>query len=741
MPSWKRYVYALAIFTLVATLKLVFHPVLTEDTPLIFLSLVVIVCAWFFDIGPGIMVTILCSIFALYLLTSEYLLEEITDYIRLVIGVLSFTVYLLMVYYIRDAGNSRKSWSDSQRDTINAFEKLEEGIFFAFKDDGVIHSFNKGAEKTLLYRKDEIVDTHWNRLFTGEDIRSGMPDQILKIAREKGSWHGEIWHARKNGSRIWCDVTVVRLRTGYYYIAHDTTRQKSDHEALERWRRIFEHGGWAVAVVDAQSNTFTHVNKAYANLHGHTPEELTNKPLTFVFSTEFQHELPQHIQKANMNDYSYESVHIRKNGQRFPCLTHVCVFKDDHGRPLYRVGICEDVTEQRKLERDARSANDELRAISEQKDTFLATLAHELRNPLQPIKMMLHVHSQGGIADGKMLELFNRNIDQIQRLVDDLMDVARIAKGKVVLQKTVAMDIRDVLHVALEQSSPNLRAKGHKLYNSLPTEPVYIDADPARLQQIFVNLLNNAAKYTDEGGNISISTSVDGDHVSIRIKDDGIGIEKDILPKVFDLYTQADPALHRAQGGLGLGLTLVKKLVELHGGQVFAYSEGPGKGSTFSVVLPLSQTKPEAIILNSRIFTGELHDKKVLVVDDNVDAAQSMEMMLTMDGCEVAVAYDGEEGAKVFDIFQPEIAILDIGLPKMDGYEVARQIRAKSSDVILIAVTGYGQPSDIAQSKEAGFDLHLVKPVEPNHFKKMIQSTLKTRQIGQQHAGLYNQTL
>jgi CheY-like chemotaxis protein/two-component sensor histidine kinase len=325
-----------------------------------------------------------------------------------------------------------------------------------------------------------------------------------------------------------------------------------------------------------------------------------------------------------------------------------------------------------------------------------------------------------------MMELIGRNIDQIQRHVDDLMDIARISRGKIQLEKS-NLDLRDMIHLAVEQVHPLIKAKGQKLFTSVPTDPVNMDADPTRLQQIIANLLNNAAKYTQEGGSIWITVEAQNAHANIKVKDNGIGISSDLLPRIFDIYIQDRVQSAKMQGGLGLGLTIVKTLVELHGGTIGVESEF-GKGSTFTVNLPVSNTEAPTPVSN-KVFNGS-HvncDRKILVVDDNVDAATSLQMMFAMEGCDVIVAHDGEEAVKTFQGFRPDIVLLDIGLPKLDGYQVAEKIRAMSEQVTLIAVTGYGQPSDKQRSTAAGFDAHVVKPVEPCRFKTLVNTTFEAR--------------
>jgi PAS domain S-box-containing protein len=361
---------------------------------------------------------------------------------------------------------------------------------------------------------------------------------------------------------------------------------------------------------------------------------------------------------------------------------------------------------------------DSLREQDQRKDEFLATLAHELRNPLAPVRTGLQVLKlTGDAAQGKAArDMMERQIQHMVRLVDDLMDVSRVSRGKVELRPS-RVTVRAVFDSALETSLPLIEAARHELSVSLPEEPLYVRADLTRVAQVLGNLLNNAAKYTPERGRIGLSAARDGDIVVIRVKDDGTGIPGDMLPKVFDLFTQVGRTIDRSQGGLGIGLSLVRRLVELHGGTVVAESPGPGKGSTFTVRLPLAPD--EATEIDDSDGLAQASDKsrpprRVLVVDDNVDGAESLALLLQLSGHQTRTAHSGPEALTAARVFRPDIVFLGIGLPGMNGYEVATRFRreAELRDVALVALTGWGSEEDRKRSLEAGFDFHLTKPVE-----------------------------
>ncbi|MBN9521011.1 response regulator [bacterium] len=358
------------------------------------------------------------------------------------------------------------------------------------------------------------------------------------------------------------------------------------------------------------------------------------------------------------------------------------------------------------------------------KDEFLATLAHELRNPLAPVRNGVQILKMGRDPgrDEKTLGMMDRQLAHMVHVVDDLLDVSRVSSGKVVLRRE-RVELRAVVDAAVETTRPVVEAGGHELTVALPDEPLAFDADRTRLAQIFANLLNNAAKYTPAGGPIALTASRDNGTAVVRVADTGVGIPADMLPKVFDMFTQVGASIDRAQGGLGIGLTLVKRLVELHGGTVRAESPGTGRGSTFTVRLPLDLTAP-AGAGDPAADGGTGARLRVLVVDDNRDAAESLGLVLEMKGHEVRAAFDGPEALRVLGAYRPHLVLLDLGLPGMTGFEVARKIRESPSlrGVMLVALTGWGQEEDRRRTRAAGFDHHLVKPADPDAVERILSA-------------------
>jgi PAS domain S-box-containing protein len=405
---------------------------------------------------------------------------------------------------------------------------------------------------------------------------------------------------------------------------------------------------------------------------------------------------------------------------------NVTALSNAKGEPIGLATISQDVTERRQLEQNLRQLAADLSEADQRKDEFLATLAHELRNPLAPIRnglQIMRMTQQDSETAERVRAMMERQLTQMVRLVDDLLDVSRISRGQVTLRRQ-RVTLAEIVNQAVETSRPVIESANHELRVRLP-EPVYLYADPVRLTQVISNLLNNASKYSEPSGEIVLSAAVDNQEVSISVKDTGIGIAAEMLPRIFEMFTQVEGALARSQGGLGIGLTLVKQLVEMHGGSVSAFSDGPGLGSEFVVRLPIvvEPTEPLAPTASEH---RSMNNRRILIVDDNEDSALSLSMLFEITGDETQTVYTGPDALSAAQTFQPDIVLLDIGLPGLNGYEVAQAIRAQpwGQTMVLVALTGWGQEEDRRKSSEAGFNAHMVKPIEHDALLQLLDELM-----------------
>jgi signal transduction histidine kinase len=431
-------------------------------------------------------------------------------------------------------------------------------------------------------------------------------------------------------------------------------------------------------------------------------------------------ELPMQYAIAHRTHVTNDIEIVRADGSVIYVQNDVEPLYDRRGDVCGCVSVCVDLTERKQVEGVLREAD-------RRKDEFLATLSHELRNPLAPIRNAVELMRRAGrdpqIAE-RALAIMERQLHQLVRLTDDLLDISRITRNTIELRRD-RIDLRAVLRSAIETIEPLSHGAGHELTANLPGEPLWVYGDFTRLAQAFVNLLNNAVKYTDRGGRIAVDATVEAGGAAVSLRDTGIGIDPAVLPRIFDMFVQIDPGSSRARSGLGIGLALTKRLVELHGGSIEAHSAGAGAGTTFVVRLPLVAAAERRETIEDFPPAPAASRCRVLVAEDIPDAAEMMRLMIECMGHEVRVAADGVEAVAIAETFNPHIALLDIGMPRMDGYEAARRIRlALGNHVMLVALTGWGQEDDQRQAFAAGFDRHLTKPAEPDVLEDLIASAV-----------------
>ena len=630
---------------------------------------------------------------------------------------------------------------------------------------GRVVSWNPGAELIKGYGVGEIIGEHFARFYPPEDVSEGKPERELGIARATGRYAEEGWRLRKDGSRFWASVVVTALfdesgeLRGFAKVTRDESARKEAEdrarvlaaeqaarveaertaEELQRQREqlevTLESIGDAVIATDLEGRV-TLLNGVAQQLTGWSDAEALGQSLASVF--QIRNELTQEpaenpaeraLREGVVVGLANHTILIARDGTVRAIDDSAAPIRDREGRIAGVVLVFRDVTHHRKLEAELESRVRELAEADRRKDEFLAILAHELRNPLAPIRngLLLLQREPDAARRNEVLPLMERQLGHIVRLVGDLIDVSRVTRGELQLRRQPT-ELATVISHAVETCRPVIDRRGHQLSVGLPDEPVWLDADLTRLAQVFANLLHNAAKYTEPGGRIRLAARREGSDAVVVVRDTGIGISQGMLGRIFDLFSQADRSPERSGGGLGIGLSLVRRLVELHGGSVRATSDGPGRGSEFEVRLPIRLS--ELVQPSSESDTmGAGTSRRILIVDDNQDAATSLARILELLGHETRVAFDGVEALEAAETFEPDVAILDIGMPGLNGYEACRRMRERpwAGGTSFIALTGWGQEQDKRRASEAGFAFHLVKPVDSQDLDRLLAGMLPMR--------------
>ena len=563
-----------------------------------------------------------------------------------------------------------------------------------------------------------------------DDRETFLANVHAALAHPEQGYTGEFRLCEPNGRIVWlaeygyleCDAQGQPQRL--IGLSQDITERKAAEEALRasevRYRTLVEATG-AVTWSCPPSGLQVAPQTEWMRFTGQTAEQMLGTGWSDAIHPEDVAQATERWRDAVARGEPFVNEHrIRRHDGEWRCVrAHAAPIRNARGEMVEWIGMNLDITERKQSEAALLEADS-------RKDAFLATLAHELRNPLAPIRTGLDlVEALRGDAAAceEPVRMMDRQLKHLVRLVDDLLDVSRISRGKINLRKE-RLELASVIDAALEMSDSGLRRGDRQLAVSVPSEPLAVEGDRVRLVQIVANLLNNAVRFTDAGGRIDVRVTRRGERVEIRVQDDGCGISRDRIGAVFEMFSQAEPG---HGGGLGIGLPLVRELVEMHGGTVCADSEGVGCGATFMVSLPLCGGAPTQVTTETATELGVLAAPcRVLVVDDDRDIAKGLHLVLTMMGAEVQVAHDGAEAIRVFEGWPPTHVLMDIGMPGMDGYEAARQLRARYPDRAfrLVAVTGWGQEEDRQRAREAGFDGHLVKPVGVAELKAVLSSVL-----------------
>jgi PAS domain S-box-containing protein len=597
--------------------------------------------------------------------------------------------------------------------------------------DGVIQSWNAGAERVFGYAAEEAVGKHISLVIPPD--RLGEEDHIIaSLKAGQRVDHFETERVRKDGRRLQVSLTVSPIKddagrvVGASKIARDISDRKQAEAERQKFVTLIESSTDFIGMCDLDAIPFF-VNRAGLELVGlDSIEEARATPVREFFFPEDQPRImdeffPTVLEKG----HGETEVRFRhfKTGEARWMAYKLLTLTDAYGKPVALATVSQDVTERKRLEDNLRQLAADLSEAGRRKDEFLAMLAHELRSPLAPISNAVQVLRMAGADKAAVQtssEMLERQVAQMAHLVDDLLDMSRITRGRIDLRRE-RIELAPILNQAVESARALYREMSHELTLTLPTEPVFVDADPTRLAQVVGNLLNNACKFTDRGGRVGLRVDRRDRQAVITVRDNGIGIAPEQLPHIFGMFTQVDTSLERSRGGLGIGLTLVKSLVEMHGGTIEVHSEGLGLGSEFVVRLPTAVDEARSYSHSSAspvTATG----RRVLIVDDSRDGAESLAMLLSLAGHQTQTAEDGAQAIAAAERFRPDAVLLDIGLPGLNGYEVCRRIREQAwgKSLLLVAVTGWGQEDDRRRSKEAGFDTHIVKPVDPETIMRLL---------------------
>jgi PAS domain S-box-containing protein len=513
----------------------------------------------------------------------------------------------------------------------------------------------------------------------------------------------------------------------------DITDRKRLETALAasetKFRRLFETAQDAILILDAHTGEIADANPYIQQLLGYSHGELMNKEMWDLVMFEDKEAVRSRFRALQHEGYvRFDHLPLQtKSGQQVEVEFISNVYEVD-GRAVIQCNI-RDITDRSRLERKTRAQAEALADLDRRKDEFLAMLSHELRNPLAPISsavQLLRLQTHEDELQQSARTIIERQVGHLTRLVDDLLEVSRITTGRIHLHQE-RLDLNGIVKNAVETIRPLMEQRRHSLKLSQPSQPIWLNADAARLDQVVVNLLTNAAKYTDENGSIWLSVQQEGDEAVLRVRDSGVGIAPELLPRIFDLFTQAERSLDRSQGGLGIGLCLVQRLAEMHRGRVEVFSS-LGQGSEFIVRLPVAVTAEPPPSPSTEKTDPPGPSLRVLVVDDNVDTVASLAMLLKANGHDVRTAHDGPATLEAARDYRPDMVLLDIGLPGMNGFEVAKRLRHQPnlSNVVLVAMTGYGQETDRQRSQEAGFDHHLVKPADFGKVQQILATVKAT---------------
>ncbi|HTO06595.1 MAG TPA: PAS domain S-box protein [Myxococcota bacterium] len=737
------YVVAVAATALAIAARELADPWLGDARPLVTLYGAVAAAVWFGGWRPALLSVVLGVLVANYLFVAPRATISFNTPVE-VIGTLAYLVTCSLVIGFGELMRRAQRQAHEQRELVSITLASIGDAVIATDLRGRVTSMNGVAEALTGWRQLEAVGQPIDAVFriVDDSTREAAPNPVLRALRD-GRVTGLAGHTlliRRDGLELQVDDSAAPIRgvdgraQGCVIVFRDITmRRAEERQVSERLDAARLHAAIVSSSEDAiVSKSLQGViqtwNAGAERLYGYQATEAVGRHISLIIPKDRLSEEDGILRQihAGQRIEPFNTVRQRKDGSTVHVSLSVSPVLDERGRVVGVSKIARDISAQREAEQRVARLMADLRDADRRKDEFLATLAHELRGPLAPVRNSLEVLKRPA-SDGRLLErartMLDRQITHMERLVDDLLDIARITRNRLEL-RTQRVDLRPLLAQAVEAAYPSAEEAGHALEFDNGGESLEVMGDPVRLLQVFGNLLHNANKYTDRGGRIELRARRWNGLAEVTVRDNGVGIPPDLLPKVFELFAQLEENPGRTQGGLGLGLTIVKQLVEMHGGRVEAHSGGPGLGSEFVVRLPLA--KPAALPVaapRAETANAPLAARRVLVVDDLEDSAESLAMLLRLDGHDVHVANDGPAALEAAERLRPELLLLDVGLPGLSGLEVCRRIRKEpwGRDVRIVALTGWGQDEDRRQTEEAGFDAHLVKPVHPDELREILR--------------------
>jgi PAS domain S-box-containing protein len=732
LPAYAASIAALAGAVL---LRWLLDPLMGNTLPLVTLFGAVAAAVWLGGHGPAVLNVVLGYFACAYLFIEPRGSLGIGQAVNQ-IGLLAYLLTCGIIIGFGVALRSAQRRAELRRDELDAILSSIGDAVIATDIEGRITNLNVVAEQLTGWSRDGALGQPLERVFRVIDEETRQPvdnpvQKILRLGRVIGLANHTVLIA-KDGSERQIDDSASPVRkdgrtVGCVLVFRDVTalrsmeRLSAERAAAARFLSSVVESSEDAIISKSLDGIVQSWNAAATRLFGYTAEQAVGRSITLIIPEDRRHEEEQILSRLKSGERidHFDTLRVRSDGRPVHVSLTISPIRDEAGRITGASKIARDIGQRKEIEAALREANS-------RKDQFLAILAHELRNPLAPISNAVQVLLQAG-HDKKTVDMMTgmlqRQVGQLSRLVDDLLDASRVAQGRIELRKE-RIELAAVVSRAVEAARHLIECKAHQLELGAPPQPIYIHADPVRLGQVIGNLINNACKFMDRGGLITISLESQGQEAVLRVRDKGIGIAPDQRDRIFDMFIQIDTSLERTTTGLGIGLTLVKRLVELHGGTVEVHSAGLGQGCEFVVRLPIGHETPADLAGPSPGEPVPKTRRRILIVDDNHDSAASLAMLLELDGHETKTAYDGLEAIEVAGSFHPDVTLLDIGLPTLNGYEVCRRLRQHpwGRDMLLVAVTGLGQEQDRQAAREAGFDAHLVKPVSPETLARLLAS-------------------